>query len=35
MKAINFNHIDCVKLLLRFGANPKERNNVYIKNIQI
>ena len=28
MKAINFNNIDCVKLLLRFGADPTITNNV-------
>lgn len=28
MKAISFNNIDCVKLLLRFGADPTIANNV-------
>ena len=33
MKAIDFNNVECVKLLLRFGANPKLTNNVKYKII--
>jgi ankyrin repeat protein len=33
MKAINFNNVECVQLLLRFGANPKMANNVKYKII--
>lgn len=28
MKAISFNNYECVKLLLRFGADPTISNNV-------
>ncbi len=28
MKAISFNNTNCVKLLLRFGADPTIANNV-------
>ena len=32
MKAISFNNYDCVRVLLRFGADPTIPNNVnYIK----
>ncbi len=31
MKAINFNKLDIVKILLRFGADPTMVNNVRIE----